>query len=110
MPAFIGFPAIRLDRFSSHHGGGLLTLVKESTIYQRIAEDCEPLLEKQFMEINLSSRRWATIHNLHAAPVRGQETLVLATTEPGSLFLAGGDLNAHSLQLCPPRSGRASCG
>ncbi len=31
-----------------------------------------------------------------AAPIRGQNTLALAPTEPGNLFLAGGDFNAHS--------------
>ncbi len=36
------------------------------------------------------------IHNLYAAPIRRQETLVLAPTEPGNLFLAGGDLNVYS--------------
>ncbi len=36
------------------------------------------------------------IHNPYAAPICGQDTLVLAPTEPGNLFLTGGDLNAHS--------------
>ncbi len=52
-------------------------------------------MEKQSIQIQLSRRRWATIHNLYVAPIRGQDTLGLAPTEPGNLFLAGGDLNAH---------------
>ncbi len=36
------------------------------------------------------------IRNFYAAPIRGQDTLALAPTEPGNLFLAAGDLNAHS--------------
>ncbi len=53
-------------------------------------------MEKESVQIQLSRRRWATIHNLYAAHFNGQDTLVLAPTGPGNLFLAGGDLNAHS--------------
>ncbi len=53
-------------------------------------------MEKQSIQIQLSRRRRATIRNLYAAPIRGQDTLALAPTEPGNLFLAAGDLNAHS--------------
>ncbi len=35
------------------------------------------------------------MHNLYVAPIRGLDTLVLATTELGNIFLAGGDLNVH---------------
>ncbi len=95
-PDFPGFSAIRQDRPASHRGGGLLTLVKEGIVYQRIAEVYQPLMENQSIQIQLSRRRWATIHSLYAAPIRGQDTLVLAPTEPGNLFLTGGDPNAHS--------------
>ncbi len=93
---FPGFSAIRQDRPSSHRGGGLLTLVKEGIVYQRIAEDYQQLLEKQSIQIQLSRRRWATIHNLYAARICGQAILAQATTEPENLFLAGDDHNAHS--------------
>ncbi len=53
-------------------------------------------MEKQSVQIQLSRRRWATIHSIYTMPIRGQDTLVLAPTEPGNLFLAGGDLTAHS--------------
>ncbi len=53
-------------------------------------------MEKQSVQIQLSRRRWARVHNLYATPIRGQGTLVLSPTEPGNLFLAGGDLNAPS--------------
>ncbi len=54
-------------------------------------------MEKQSIPIQLSRQRWTTIQKLYAAPIHGQVTLALALTEPGNLFLAGGDLNAH----CP---------
>ncbi len=50
----------------------------------------------QSIQIQLPRRRLAKTHNLYAALIRGQDTLVLATTEPGNVFLAGGDINAHS--------------
>ncbi len=53
-------------------------------------------MEKQSIPIQLSRQRWTTIHKLYVTPIRGQVTLALALTEPGNLFLAGGDLNAHS--------------
>ncbi len=52
-------------------------------------------MEKQSIQIQLSRRRWVTNHNLYVAPIRGQDILVLGPSEPGNLFLAGGDLNAH---------------
>ncbi len=59
-------------------------MVKEGIVYQRIAEVYQPPMEKQSIQIQLSRRQWATIHNLYATPIRGQATLVLATTEPGN--------------------------
>ncbi len=61
-----------------------------------IAEDHHPPSKKQSIQIQLSCRRWTTTRNLYAAPIRGANTFALDTTEPGNLFLAGGDLNAHS--------------
>ncbi len=39
----------------------------EGIVYQRIAEDYQLSLEKQSIQIQLSRRRWAPIHNLYAA-------------------------------------------
>ncbi len=50
-PAFPGFSVIHQDRPASHHGGGLLTLVKEGIEYQRIAEVYQPPMEKQSIQI-----------------------------------------------------------
>ncbi len=56
-PAFPGFSAIQQDRLAAHRGGGLLTLVKEGIVYQRIAEVYQPPMEKQSIQIQLSRRR-----------------------------------------------------
>ncbi len=72
-----------------HHTAEASYLVKEGIVYQRIAEVTQPPMKKQSIQIQLSRRRWATIH-FFAAPIRGQDTLALAPTEPGNLFLAIG--------------------
>ncbi len=70
-------------------------MVKESIEYQKITEVYQLPIEKQSIQIQLSRWWWATIHNLNAAPIRGEDTLALAPTEQGNLFLAGGNLNTH---------------
>ncbi len=75
----------RQDHPSSHHGGGLITLVKEVLLYQRIADDYHPL-EKKLVQIRMSRRWWESIHNrsAHLCP----DTLVLAIPEPEKFFFA----------------------
>ncbi len=46
-PALVGFSAIRQDRLASYRGGGLLTLVTEGIVNQRIADVYQPPTEKQ---------------------------------------------------------------
>ncbi len=70
-------------------------MVKGGIVYQRIAEVYQPPMEKQSIQIQLSCRRWAKIHNSFVGPIRGQNTLALAPTEPGNLFLPVHDLIAH---------------
>ncbi len=98
-PSFPGFNLIRLDRPSTHRGGGLLTLVKEGIVFQRAAEDYSPPLERLTIQIQLSRRRWPTIHNLYVAPIKGPtlpDSLALNNISVGPFTLAAGDLNAHS--------------
>ncbi len=90
------FSVIRQDRSSSHREGALLTLVNEGIVCQRIAKQYQLPLEKQSIQIQLSRRLWATIHNLYVAPIRHEDTPALGTTEPVNRVLAGGDLNVHS--------------
>ncbi len=79
-----------------HHTVEASYLVKEGIVYQKIAEVYQPPMKKQSFQIQLSRRRWAIIHNFFAAPIRAHDTLTLAPTEQGKLFLAGSDLNGHS--------------
>ncbi len=98
-PPFPGYNSTRLDRPSTHRGGGLLTLVKEGMVFQRAAEDYSPPLERLTIQIQLSRRRWATIHNRYVVPVKGPtlpDSLALNNISVGPLTLAAGDLNVHS--------------
>ncbi len=70
-PPFAGFNSIRVDRPTTHRGEGLLTQVKEGVVFQCDAEHYSPPLERVTIETQLSRRRWAKIHNLYAAPVKG---------------------------------------
>ncbi len=93
-----GYISIRLDRPSTHRGGGL-TLFKGGIVFQRAAEHYIPPLERLTIQIQLSRRRLATIHNLYVAPVKGStlpDSLALNNISVGPFTLAVGDLNAHS--------------
>ncbi len=63
-PPFPGYNSIRFGHPSTHRGGGLLTLVKEGIVFQPAAEDYSPPLERLTIQIQLSRRRWTTVHNL----------------------------------------------
>ncbi len=62
---FPDYNSIRVDRPSTHRGGGLLTLVKEDKVFQRATENYSPLLERLPIQIQLSRRR-----QLPLAPVK----------------------------------------
>ncbi len=48
----------------------MLTLVKDGHCVSRAVEGYSPLLERLTIQIQESCERWATIHNLYAAPVK----------------------------------------
>ncbi len=78
------------------------TQVKEGIVFQRAAEDYSPPLERLTIQIHLSPRRWAMIHNLYVAPVKGptsSDSLNLNNISVGPFTLAAGDLNADSSRL-----------
>ncbi len=96
---FPGYNSIRVDRTSTHRGGGLPTLVKEGIAFHCAADDYSPPLERLTIQIQLSRRRWATIHSLYVTPVKGPilpDSLALNNISVGPFTLAAGYLNAHS--------------
>ncbi len=59
----------------------------------------QPPLEHLTVQVQLSRRIWATIHNIFAAPIRSAgitDTFDLARLQMVQLTFVGGDLNAHS--------------
>ncbi len=63
--------------------------VKEGIVFQRAAEDYSPPLKRLTIQTHLSRRRWATIHNLHVAPVKGpisSDSLALTNISVGSMI------------------------
>ncbi len=99
-PSFPGFCAIRADRPINHERfGGLLTLIRDDLVLQKTGEEYSPPLERLTVQVQLSRRKWATIHNTYAAPIRSTgitDTLDFARLQMGHLTFLGGDLNAHS--------------
>ncbi len=98
-PSFPGFCAIRADRPTNQRGGGLLTLIRDDLVFQKAGEEYSPPLEPLTVQVQLSRRKWATIHNIYAAPIRSAgitDTLDIARLQMDHLTFLGGDLNAHS--------------
>ncbi len=68
-------------------------------MFQNTREEYSPQLERLAVQAQLSRRKWATIHNIYAAPIRSAgitDTLDFARLQMGHLAFLGGDLNAHS--------------
>ncbi len=81
MSAFYGLTASRQVRRSLHRDEGLLALVKDSMVYQRINESYQQLPEKQLVQVGLLRQLWVSIHNLYAAPIRGDRLNALTPEE-----------------------------
>ncbi len=65
-------------------------------MFLKTGEEYSPPLEHLTVQVQLSRRKWATINNINAAPIRSSgitDTLDFARLQMGHL---GGDLNAHS--------------
>ncbi len=98
-PSFPGFCAIRAYRPTNQRGGGLLTLIRDDLVFQKIGEEYSPPLERLTVQVQLSRRKWATIHNIYAATIRSAgitDRLDFARLQMGHLTFLGGDLNTHS--------------
>ncbi len=68
-------------------------------MFQKIGEAYSPPLERFTVQVLLSRRKWATIYNSYAAPIRSVDitvTVDFARLQMGHLTFLGGDLNAHS--------------
>ncbi len=68
-------------------------------MFQKTGEEYSPPLERLTVQVQLSRRKWDTIHNISEAPIRSAgitDTLDFARLQLGHLTFLGGDLNANS--------------
>ena len=98
-PRFAGYATVRLDRQSPSGGGGLVTLVRESLVFERISELSSGGTEALSIRVKLTGGQWITIVNLYCPPVRSHSrgaSLNLAHIPTHADSLIVGDFNAHS--------------
>ncbi len=68
-------------------------------MFQKTGEDYSPPLERLTVQVQPSHWKWATFHNIYAAPIRSAgitDTLGFARLQMSHLTFLGGGLNAHS--------------
>ncbi len=98
-PRVAGYASVRLDRQSPTGGGGLVTLVRESLVFERISELSSGGTEALSIRVKLTGGQWITIVNLYCPPVRSHSrgaSLELAHIPTHADSLIVGDFNAHS--------------
>ncbi len=89
-PTFLGFCEIRADHPTNQRGGGLLTLIRDDLVFQKTGEEYSSPLERFRVQVQLSHRKWATIHKIYAAPIRSAgttDTGVMAYVAAPTTFL-----------------------
>ena len=99
-PRFQGYVSLRFDRPSQNGGGGLLTLLRESIIFERIGCSSRSGTEMQSLRVRLGRRSWVTINNIYCPPSRSHSSnpssLILAPIEVPPNSITVGDFNAHN--------------
>ena len=100
-PRMEGYASIRQDRPAQNGGGGLLSYIKDTLIFERVQESSRNGTEASTFRVKLGKRKWATVCNIYCPPVRPHsshraslETDTLPAT-PDAIIL--GDFNAHNL-------------
>ncbi len=54
----------------TREAGELLTFIRDDLVFQMTGQEYSPPLERPIVQVQLSRRKWATIHNIYAAPIR----------------------------------------
>ena len=98
-PRIPGYAALRDDR-KCLAGGGLLTYIKETLIYERAGYKTRDSTEAMSFRVKLSKNKWIQLTNVYAPPVSSytSQSVKVATdiipVTNDSLIV--GDFNAHS--------------
>ena len=98
-PKFEGYTCIRADRNLKNAGGGLLTIIKTSLVYEKLDSTAIDATESQSIKVRMDKRNWIYITNVYTPPGQsvGQDIIKLRTDSlPAfSSSLICGDFNAH---------------
>ena len=98
-PRIKNYTTIRTDRPVPTGGGGLLTFIKSSLIFERVQESSQNGTEASSLRVKMGKRQWATICNVYCPPVRSHsrtaslDTACFPHTEESIIM---GDFNAHN--------------
>ena len=101
-PYFPGYKSIRSDRKVTKKGGGLLSLIKESLVFEKVHEGWKGGTEAHTFKVRLTRSKWVTITNVYCPPVNSKGQIIekevageMIPTATSSLI--AGDFNAHSI-------------
>ena len=98
-PSFPGYTIVRADR-KHLAGGGLLTLIKSSLVFEKLDSLSLDATESQSIKVRLGKNRWLYLTNVYVPPAhsKGHKLIKLrADSIPSfSSSLICGDFNGHS--------------
>lgn len=100
-PTIRGYTPIRVDR-KGKAGGGLISFLKNSLIYEKVQDRCLDATETSTFSVKLTRNKWVKLTNVYCPPATSlafaNQNLRLATEiiPSGSNSIIAGDFNAHS--------------
>ena len=99
-PKIPGYGSVRTDRKSNTSGGGLITYIKDTLVFDRASEGCRTATEMSSIRVKIGGKKWIDITNIYVPPHNSTgQTINLATdiipTSANSIIV--GDFNAHSI-------------
>ena len=99
-PRIPGYAALRDDRKALLGGGGLLTYIKDTLIFERVGYVTKDSTETMSFKVKLSKGKWIQLTNVYAPPVSSYTSqsvnVATAIIPVTSDSLIVGDFNAHS--------------
>ena len=101
-PHFPGYKSYRSDRTVTKAGGGLLSLIRESLVFEKIHEGLKGGTEAHTFRVRLTRSKWLTITNVYCAPINSKgQTIDIAVAgrmiPTAASSLIAGDFNAHNI-------------
>ena len=97
-PRIPGYASIRLDRRSNNGGGGLISYIHESLVFERMGGSSVGGTELSTFRIKMGKRKWIVIGNVYCPPSRAHIAPIelkfdnFPTTQNTIIM---GDFNAH---------------